>query len=347
MAECYNIEKIRSWVEQIERILKSTEIPEINQKKIDELCVELDMLYKQRRRYRFEVGPINSEIAEYNEKMRNSLKFYQELRIDLFYATDKNIGYINNLYSALDISSDNEDASCVLCNVPPHIELPSDLDKLKLSIQVEKTNIEIYNTQLVHYNKIKNSIDSRYLNLDRDITNIKKLIADEKQPRFEESINLEIRRFRRLELMIVELYDQYIEYAKKHNLGTDCYQYNSIEYLPNLESLIAPKISTADYDHKLVIEFESFMNHIVTVCNEHYYFNLLETYVHPCEHYNGDNVGEYIPGSSECSHGYRMQWEQNSKYGIGKLNMEFGDDDRLKFTILSKIPPGRARLQRL
>jgi hypothetical protein len=337
MAECYNIKKIRSRVEQIERILQSTEIPEINQKKIDELCEELNMLYKQRRRYGLEVGPINSEIAENNEKMSNSLKLYQELQNNLDYATDENIGYINNLYSALDISFDGDD---VLCNVPPHIELPSDLDKLKLSIQVEKTNIEIYNTQLVHYNKIKNSIDSRYLNLDRDITKIKKLIADEKQPRFEESINLEIRRFRRLKLMIVELYDQYIEYVKKHNLGTDCYQYKSIEYLSNLESLIAPNISTADYDHKLVIEFETFMKHIVTVCNEHYYFNLLETYVHPCRHF-GDNVGEYIPGSSKCSHGYRMQWEQNSKYGIGKLNMEFGDDDRLKFTILSKIPPGR------
>ena len=140
----------------------------------------------------------------------------------------------------------------------------------------------------------------------------------------------------------------------------DCFpSHVKIEYLPDLKSLISAQISTSDYDHEFISTVESYMLHLVSVCNKHHYYHLLKTHVVPCCKYGSEDIstvdnnmyydsdfikkhpnGGYKPGAKKCSHGLRDKWVQDPVYCIDGSHIKFDKTGKLEFTILDTKPPG-------
>ena len=82
------------------------------------------------------------------------------------------------------------------------------------------------------------------------------------------------------------------------------------------------------------------MWHLVSVCNKHHYYHLLETYVVPCCDDSDFIKKHYKPGAKKCSHGCRCVWVQDPVYCIDGSHIKFDETGKLEFTILDTIPPG-------
>jgi hypothetical protein len=347
----YNTEKIREIIEAILNALKSVEQPTSDKTKITEWKKQNRELSGKLRVYTLKVDLVDPEIKKCNSKLLRKLTKRNEFIRELNYRKPDNNQQIENLNQALGCEIDTP-----VCMEPEH-----DLSELERNIESISADIKSINARLEHLTRVKQALDIEYTGVESTIQRLNKLIDDEESEpsRFKNNLDLELRRFTRL-LEMLKMYDQYIVYAKTHKLGTECYQYKKIEYLPNLESLIAPDVDTSDL--KLVIEFESYVNHLVSTCNEHHYYKLLETYVcacpsshDECDTHSRSNTydypefhaeypnGGYKPGAAECSHDYKCEWAQVENYGIGKSNIVFDDTGRMAFTIFSEVPPGHSR----
>jgi hypothetical protein len=160
-------------------------------------------------------------------------------------------------------------------------------------------------------------------------------------------------------LSVMKVFKHYIAYYNQHSLDISGMSNFTIDTW-TIETLITPQISSAEYIHADLMEYVLFMFRVVSVCNEHHYHKLLETYVVPCKSscnivssYMDKSIdyiidpefnnlypgGGYKPGLDRCSHGHISEW--SSKYGINRMNMYFNKDNTLEFTIFSTVPIGR------
>ena len=347
----YNTEEICEIIKAIIDALKSVEQPTSDQEKITEWKKQNQALSDKWRVYTLKVNLVDPEIKKCNSKLLRKLTKRNEFIRELNYQTSRNDQQIKELNRTLGREFDTP-----VCIEPEHT-----LSELKRKIESTNAKIKSIYAHLEHLTRVKQAVDIEYSGVESTIDQLDKLIYDEESEpsRFKNNLDLELRRFTRL-LEMLKMYDQYIEYAKTHKLGTDCYQYKKIEYLSDLESLIAPEVDTSDL--KLIIEFESYVTHLVSTCNEHHYYKLLETYVCACPSSHDENDirnvrntydypefcteypnGGYKPGAAECSHDYKCEWVQAENYGIGKSNIVFDDTGRMVFTILSDVPHGHSR----
>jgi len=346
----YNTEEIRKFIEALLKALESVEQPTSDQEKITEWKNQIRTLCDKSRVYTLKIEPIESRIKKCNYELSRKMTEYNKFTSELNYQTSSNDQQIKELNRTLGREF----------NTPVCMEPEYDLIELKHDIESTRAKIKSIHVHLEHLTSVKHAVDIEYVGVESTIEHLNKLVADEesKPSRFKNNLDLELRRFTRL-LVMLEMYDQYVAYAKTHKLGTDCYQYNKIEYLSDLKLLIASRVDTSDFE--LVIEFESYVTHVVSTCNEHHYYKLFETYVCACPRGYGSiglhenpNMsylydpefhmkypnGGYKPGAARCSRGYICKWVPAENYGIGKSNIAFDDTGRMSFTILSGVPPG-------
>ena len=354
----YNTGEIREIIEAILNALKSVEQPTSDQEKIAEWKKQNQELSGKLRVYTLKVNPIESEIKKSNSRLLYRLSKRSEFINDLNFRTSSNNQKIEDLNRGLGRELDTP--VCMDPEPERYVNLHN-LSELKRKIESTNAKIKSIYAHLEHLTRVKQAVDIEYSGVDSTIDQLDKLIYDEESEpsRFKNNLDLELRRFTLL-LVMLEMYAQYVAYAKTHKLGTDCYQYKKIEYLPNLEWLIGSNVDASDL--KIVIEFESYVTHLVSTCNEHHYYKLLETYVcvcpsshDECDTHSRSNTydypefhaeypnGGYKPGAAECSHDYKCEWVQVENYGIGNSNITFDDTGRMVFTILSDVPPGHSR----
>ena len=341
----FDPEKIKRWVEEIIEIIEAMDAPSINSEKILALESSLRDLYTRERIYNLEIGPIKAKIQTIHSQLRELVDEYTRVSDEISYETNKNSRYSDILDKIL---------GTAICLINPELE------DLTLSASTIKRDIENSNKTLTYLNALKTAIENEYTDI-RVIGDIEKLIVEEKKKPdvYVANLKQELNRFTHL-LSMIELVDQYVEYANKYNLGMDCFpSHVKIEYLPDLKSLISPQISTSDYDHEFISTVESYMLHLVSVCNKHHYYHLLKTHVVPCCKYGSEDIstvdnnmyydsdfikkhpnGGYKPGAKKCSHGLRYVWVQDPVYCIDGSHIKFDETGKLEFTILDTIPPG-------
>lgn len=340
----FDRKKIKKWVGEIIEIIEATNKPSINSEKILGLESSLRNLYTRKRIYNLKIGPIEAKIQTINSQLRGLIDEYTRINDEISYETNKNSRYSDRLDKIL---------GTVICLTNP------ELDDLTLSASTIKRDIENSNKTLTYLIALKTAIDNEYIDI-HIIGDIEKFIVEEKKKPDVYFANLkqELNRFAHL-LSMIELVDQYVEYADKYNLGIDCFPLHvKIEYLQDLKSLISPQISTSDYDHEFISTVESYMWHLVSVCNKHHYYHLLETHVVSCCEYvstvdnnmydDSDFIkkhpnGGYKPGEKKCSHGLRYVWVQDPVYCIDGSHIKFDKTGKLEFTILDTIPPGHCK----
>lgn len=326
MGLLFDPKKIKGWVEEIIEIIEATNKPSINSEKILALESSLQDLYTRKRIYNLKIGPIEAKIQTIHAQLRELVDEYTRVTNEISYETNKNSRYSDILDKIL---------GTAICLINPELE---DLTRSASTIKID---IENSNKTLTYLIALKTAIDNEYMDI-HIIGDIKKFIVEEKKKPdvYVANLKQELNRFTHL-LSMIELVDQYVEYADKYNLGTDCFpSHVKIEYLPDLKSLISPHISTSDYDHEFISTVESYMWHLVSVCNKHHYYHLLETYVVPCCDDSDFIKKHYKPGAKKCSHGRRCVWVQDPVYCIDGSHIKFDETGKLEFTILDTIPPG-------
>lgn len=353
----YSTGEISEIIKTILNALKSVEQPTSDQEKITEWKNQIRKLCDKWRVYTLKVNLVDPEIKKYNSRLLYRLTKRSEFINDLNFRTSNNNQQIEDLNRGLGRELDTP-----VCMEPERYVNVHTLSELKRKIESTNAKIKSIYDHLEHLTRVKQAVDIEYSGVESAIEHLDKLIyGEESEPsRFKNNLDLELRRFTRL-LVMLEMYAQYVAYAKTHKLGTECYPYKKIEYLPNLEWLIGSNVDASDL--KIVIEFESYVTHLVSTCNEHRYYKLLETYVCACpsshdenDTHDGSNTyydypefhaeypnGGYKPGAAECSHGFICEWVQVENYGIGNSNITFDDTGRMVFTILSDVPPGHSR----